>query len=227
MLLPEKVLCLVCSLHLQFISSYTQTYLKPFCSVSSIYSAITAARGAHKPPEARSSQPKRTSSSNISRNWKRNSCSTLGHQSLVNWLVGNFWVEKKRNTSFVLVCIFFRKPWVFRVIYATWFQGISGMYSQCGDVLFLLLDEEWEVVVISPFFSPKDIIGQFSQMCPETSLLLRHVVLHGENPDLFPISLEPKMPKTVAEPSQYFSQISQDFPITFPIFQESIVYIYI
>ena len=95
MLLPKKVLCLVCSLHLQFISSYAQTYLKPFCSVSSIYSAITAARGAHKPPEARSSQPKRTSSSNISRNWKRNSCSTLGHQSLVNWLVGNCWVEKK------------------------------------------------------------------------------------------------------------------------------------
>lgn len=143
--------------------SYTQTYLKPLCSVSSIYSAITAARGAHKPPEARSSQPKRTSSSNISRNWKRNSCSTLGHQSLVNWLVGNCWVEKKkRNTSFVLACIFFRKPWVSRVIYATWFQGNSGMYSQCGDVLFLLL-AWWRMrgCCNQPLFSPKDIIDRF------------------------------------------------------------------
>lgn len=221
MLLPKKVLCLVCSLHLQFISSYAQTYLKPFCSVSSIYSAITAARGAHKPPEARSSQPKRTSSSNISRNWKRNSCSTLGHQSLVNWLVGNCWVEKKRNTRFVLVCIFFRKPWVFRVIYATWFQGISGMYSQCGDVL-LLLDEEWEVVVISPFFPPKDIIGQFRRCARKHLEVLASQTCRTSwgKSQSFPHISGAKDAENASGAKPIFSQISQKtFPWLSPHFR--------
>ena len=133
MLLPEKVLCLVCSLHLQFISSYTQTYLKPFCSVSSIYSAITAARGAHKPPEARSSQPKRMSSSNISRNWKRNSCSTLGHQSLVNWLVGNFWVEKKNVTPVLFLFASFSGSLEFSELYMQHgFREFQGCIHSAG-----------------------------------------------------------------------------------------------